>query len=334
MAHAEQVLAQFEPTPVYDSYWRFAAERQAIFFRRLRREAAPHTNDPVLRRFKFTNAYRASDRVSQYLIRNVIYSGNYDARTTVFRVLLFKLFNRIETWELLQNTFGHLSPGNFDYRAAATALGDALAKGLRIYSAAYIMPPPKGAQRKHEGHLALLREMIEAPALESLLYAKSLGELFVALQRFPSVGRFLAFQYAVDLNYTPIFNFSENDFVVAGPGAIEGLRKCFRSIKGYTPEEVIRFVTQRQEAEFARLGLRFEPLCTRPLHLIDCQNLFCEIGKYARVAYPEQSRDNGRTRIKQHFRMRADTIVYWYPPKWGINACIAALQKSEEVQAS
>ena len=62
-----------KPTPVYDTFWRFAAERQAVFFRRFRREPAPWTRDPIIARFKFTNAYRATDRVSQYLIRNVLY---------------------------------------------------------------------------------------------------------------------------------------------------------------------------------------------------------------------------------------------------------------------
>jgi hypothetical protein len=66
-------IAPLRPTVVYDSYWRFAAERQQVFFRRLEGLAPPWTDDPVLLAHKFTNAYRASDRISQYLIRRVIY---------------------------------------------------------------------------------------------------------------------------------------------------------------------------------------------------------------------------------------------------------------------
>lgn len=62
-------------THVFDTYWRFAAERQEVFFRRLSGSAPPWTEDPVLRAFRFTNVYRAADRVSQYLIRRVIYEG-------------------------------------------------------------------------------------------------------------------------------------------------------------------------------------------------------------------------------------------------------------------
>ena len=48
------------------TFWRFAAERQAIFFRRFHGEPCPWTDDTILQEHKFTNAYRASDRVSQY----------------------------------------------------------------------------------------------------------------------------------------------------------------------------------------------------------------------------------------------------------------------------
>ncbi|EKU98292.1 thymidylate kinase [Leptolyngbya sp. PCC 7375] len=83
-----------KPTVVFDTYWRFATERQDIFFRKLKGQKAPWTDDPILSTFKFTNAYRASDRVSQYLIRHVIY--RQDLPTTIeevfFRIILFKLF--------------------------------------------------------------------------------------------------------------------------------------------------------------------------------------------------------------------------------------------------
>ena len=78
-------------------------------------------------------------------------------------------------------------------------------------------------------------------------------------------------------------------------------------------------MAESQEEEFRRLGLDFPSLWGRPLQLIDCQNLFCETDKYARIAHPEVSGKSGRTRIKQHFRPIARPITYWYPPKWGIN---------------
>jgi hypothetical protein len=57
----------------------------------------------------------------------------------------------------------------------------------------------------------------------------------------------------------------------------------------------------------------------RPLQLIDCQNLFCEVDKYARVAHPDIAGHSGRTRIKQRFAPVADRVPAWFPPRWGIN---------------
>ena len=105
-------LSPAKPTIVYETYWRFAVERQGVFFRKLEGLPAPWTTDPILARHKFTNAYRASDRVSQYLIRNVIYEGEQSPEEVFFRTMLFKLFNRIETWEMLQEQVDNDYPGS------------------------------------------------------------------------------------------------------------------------------------------------------------------------------------------------------------------------------
>ena len=75
---------------------------------------------------------------------------------------------------------------------------------------------------------------------------------------------------------------------------------------------------ERAEAEFSRLDLRFQSLWGRPLQLIDCQNVFCEVSKYARVAHPEVTGESDRTRIKQKYTLRPAPIPQWYPPKWGL----------------
>ena len=136
-------LAPALATEVYDSYWRFAAERQQIFFRRMANATRPWTTDPILTTYKFTNAYRASDRVSQYLIRNVIYRDDLpkDPQELVFRILLFKIFNKIETWQMLERSLGPLTFSSYSFGSYDKILSDAMSSGIRIYSAAYIMPP-------------------------------------------------------------------------------------------------------------------------------------------------------------------------------------------------
>lgn len=315
-------LSPARASAVYDTYWRFAAERQEIFFKRCRQTRPPWTSDPILTEFKFTNAYRASDRVSQYLIQKVIYRGEQSEEEIFFRTLLFKLFNKIETWELLERSFGQVSYRDFRFEAYEKVLMDALTRGETIYSAAYIMPSGSstfGTTKKHRAHLKLLERMMTDEVPLRIAETKSMRDAFMLLRSYPTIGDFLAYQYVTDLNYSTLINFSEMEFVVPGPGAKSGISKCFESLGGISEEDIIRVVTDRQSAEFERLGIDFKSLWGRPLQLIDCQNLFCEVDKYSRVFHPDITGNSQRTRIKQKFRPTNGSVQYWYPPKWGLN---------------
>ena len=216
-------------TPVFDTYWRFAWERQEIFMRRVLGRPPPWTEDPILSVHRFTNTYRASDRVSQFLIRHVIYEGSQKPEEVFFRTLLFKLFNKIETWETLTSRLGALEWRRFSFDAYAKVLDGLLDHGERVYSAAYIMPSPAfGSPRKHRNHLRLIEHMMSDGAPRKLAKVGSLRAAFELLRAYPSLGDFLAFQFAIDLNYSELTDFSEMDFVVAGPGSRDGISKFFR----------------------------------------------------------------------------------------------------------
>ena len=311
------------PTATYvmDTYWKFAAARQEIFFNRLAGKSTL-TTDPILLRHKFTNAYRAADRVSQYLIREIIYKGDQLPDELLFRILLFKLFNKIETWQLLEQELGEITWRNYSFHSYNQVLHQALQAGERIYSGAYMMASAGstyGYPRKHENHLKLIEQMMQAQLATRIREAPSLEAVYHLLLRFPAIGPFLAYQYAIDINYSNLSHFSEMDFVMPGPGAKDGIRKCFSSLGDYTEADVIRYVTDRQEQDFDRLGIQFKNLWGRRLQLIDCQNLFCETDKYARVAHPEVGGISGRARIKQVYCRVDHRIHYFFPPKWGLN---------------
>src|ERR1700719_107297 len=181
----------------------------------------------------------------------------------------------------------------------------------------------KGYGRKHRDHLRLIERMMRDSLATQLQRCKSMEQGFQILKAYPMVGDFLAYQFITDINYSTLTDFSEMEFTIPGPGARDGIHKCFESIGELSPADVIRMMADIQEEQFARLGLRFHSLWGRPLQLIDCQNLFCEVGKYARCAHPEASGASGRTRIKQKFRPNVEPIVFWCPPKWGINDAVA-----------
>jgi len=170
----------------------------------------------------------------------------------------------------------------------------------------------------------LLENMMKDRLPERLAQAGTMQEGFERLRAYPTIGDFLAYQFTTDINYSEITDFGEMDFVVPGPGARDGLRKCFVDPGGLNEIELIRLMADRQEQEFDRLSLCFESLWGRRLQLIDCQNLFCEVDKYARVVHPEILGKTGRTRIKQKFVPTSVPLEFFYPPKWGLNEKIRA----------
>ena len=276
--------------------------------------------DPILRAHRFTNCYRAADRVSQYLIREVAYRGSQDAEEIVFRVLLFKLFNKVSTWELLVDNVGVPTWTEFDIDEYDRVLGAAFIRGQRLYSPAYVIPPPAmGAARKHTNHLRLLQHMMRSRLVDKLQVAPTMVDAYHVLHSFPATGDFLAFQFLIDINYSAALNFDEKDFVVAGPGARDGIRKCFGPDSAGVEMQIIEYMAEHQSEHFDRLGLHFPGLFGRELQLIDCQNLFCEVDKYARVAHPHVQGWSSRSRIKQRFTPATERVPAWFPPKWGLN---------------
>lgn len=296
----------------YDLLWEYAAERQATYWRRLRGLAPPWTADPAMAAWRYTNVYRVSDRVSQYLLREVVYRGGaWTSKDVFLRTLLFKFFNRVDTWEHLVDRVGQPTWAGFGVRHYAAALDARVAEGKPLYNAAYVMlvGPRLGEATAHADRLRLLERMVIDGCAAQVVDSASLEGVYELLRRYPSVGRFLAYQYALDLNYTTLCDHGE-DWVVTGPGARAGLKLCFETTGGLPDADVCRMLARLAPLEFAHRGLAFEELPGRPLQAVDVEHLLCEIAKYVRA------REGGRN--KQVFREPDHRPIppLFLPPKW------------------
>jgi hypothetical protein len=332
-------IAELEPTVVFESLWSFIAARYSIYLCRLREESPPWTFDPILNQYKFTNVFRACDRVSQEGIRislDPISATSLEEQ--FFRIVLFKFFNKIETWQALTAALGEEPRlANFDLDRYDYILEGLKRKSVKIYSAAYMMPCPadyavEGVVRKHSMHLHMLWDMLAAE-IPAQLEVGSLAKAYAVLRKVRMLGNFLAYQLIIDINYGPHLGYQENEFVVPGPGAEEGIKKCFRNPGKRSEADIIKLVTEYQDICASIVTGEPAPRLfgQRPLQLIDIQNCFCEIAKYSRVAFPEFN--TSRTRIKHlyapsWFRPLPKPV---FPAQWGIDtACeefLAALSK-------
>ena len=309
---------------VFDLYWYFACERQNIFWKKINGDQAPWTHDKILQEYKFCNSYRVNDRVSQYLLKNVIYNGNkYNYEDMLFRIILFKLFNKESTWELLSKNFGDILLKDFNTKKYSIVLENAISNGTKIYNDAYISCANKafGYDRKHDNHLALLDKMFNIDKMQDkIIKCNTMQDAFNIIKGYPLIGNFMAYQLVTDINYSAFVNWKENEFTVAGPGSLRGIKKCFIDKGTMTNEDIIKYMYMHQDEEFKRLNLNFKIIGNRPLQLIDCQNIFCELDKYCRQALPDLK--SNRTKIKKHYVPKKDKIEYIYPPKWEISRTI------------
>ena len=305
---------------IYDLYWYFANERQNIFIKKLNGDTPPWTNDPILKTYKFCNSYRVNDRVSQYLLKNVIYNGKtYKDEDILFRIILFKIFNKESTWELLLKEFKDITLSTFDMKEYSNVLTNAINNNIKIYNDAYISCATKsfGYDRKHDNHLALLNKMfIIDKVQDKILKCTNMEQAFNIIKSYPLIGNFMAYQLITDINYSDVVNWKEDEFTVAGPGSLRGIKKCFIDKVNLSNEDIIRYMYNHQEEEFKRLNLDFKTIGNRKLQLIDIQNIFCELDKYCREKVP--SLKSNRTKIKKKYTPKQTKIEYIYPPKWNI----------------
>lgn len=157
---------------------------------------------------------------------NIIYQNGYSEEDIIFRILLFKTFNNIDTWKKLENILGKIVYNEYDIERYGKLLNDYYMKGEKLYSGAYIMASGKtafGQERKFMNHLMLIDYMMKDNITKKIVYSRSLEEVYHLLLTYPTIGTFLAYQYAIDINYSELIDFNEMEFVVAGPGAKAGM---------------------------------------------------------------------------------------------------------------
>ena len=300
-------------------YFYFIQERMNIFWK-MCEDNIPLTDDPILKEYKFTNVYRACDRVSQFLMRNVIYKDldEYSPEDVLLRILVFKVFNRIETWDYLCQ-LNDITVDSFNVAKLSKAL-TRRQQNYPIFSNAYMMTGSysgyQNISTKHQVWLQMIDdEFIKGNGLKQVLNAKSMAEVYNQQRAYPLIGDFLAYQYTIDFNYSPYLNFDEDSFVKAGVGAVRGIKKCFASY-GNDYEDAIYYIHDHFEQLQERYGYtEFRPLPGRNPKLVDLQNCFCETDKYLRAKMPELK--VGNVRIKQRYKPSLEGIDYYFPDKWG-----------------
>lgn len=281
---------------VFEFYLRTISERFNALCKRL--AGVPpqewYPNYPWMFDYRITNIHREADRISQYLIRDVIKVGeklNLSHNDIFLRVITYRIFNRDDLWKKLENQFGVITCSNFPKKEISKFLSDLLNKKELIFNPAYIVCTTliqKGTL-KHDFYLDLIESLMTDHAPDKIIAAKSINEIYRYLKSFLGIGPFLAVQFTEDLLYTTLANYQENTFMPEelGKGSVRGLKKLFPNI-GNDFHDGVKWLLENLDRGFAKYGLQPPKLCGFwPMKISSVLSVLCEGDKLCRVGFKD-----------------------------------------------
>ena len=272
----------------------FVWEREAIRLARLNglpRES--WTTDPVFGKYKFTNIRRRDDRVSQWVVRNLVQPLRRD-RDLWFTLLVARIVNWPPTLEkLLYEEVIPCSPEAFNPREFERVIEQFKRESEKVYSGAYMIYPTKlepGGSKSRSIARHIIGDVVKrAEDISYALWRKDCEpsvERFVgALAQAYGVSTFMAGQVAADLTYAPGHLDSAEDLYTwapMGPGSLRGLNY----LHGRSPYAGWAQVEFNSALQQLNSRIRDELQIT-DLTLHDVQNIMCEFSKYCRARLGE-----------------------------------------------
>lgn len=270
----------------WESYLYFVWEREAIRIARENGYTAPWTDDPILRDYKFTNVRRKEDRVSIWIINNII--KPYKMREDLwFTLLIARLVNWPPTLKLLLDDLViPCDPKKFSAYHFSKIIEDFKLKTNKVYSGAYMVYPTKmdiGGNKSESLAKYIIGSAIEnADEIRDSIFKgePSIERVITTLSKCFGISTFIAGQVAADLTYGAYLENASDvcTFAPIGPGSTKGLNYLYDLKPGHIWKQE-NFNKVLIEA-YTRVN---EELGITDITLHDIQSTFCEFSKYVRT---------------------------------------------------
>jgi hypothetical protein len=284
----------FDPEAL-DLFYRFLAERQSVYARRVKGEPWPWSQDPVLQTEFITNVYRRQDPGTVYLVDDILSQEHVDEADIVFNVMLYRLMGSVPS---THRHLGFQVIDQFDPETFRARLGE-LPDEHRIFGDAYrVASYHQEGSRDKVTNVASTFAYLAGGMVETMRRidaARSVVEVYKVFEAMKGFGEFLSHQIVVDLLYPnaeglTIVPYGENQFAKAGPGARKGIWDLMNADE-YRPANmliVMEWLQAHQQDEFDRIGVLFpwrldgmgDPV---EMSLCDIQAALCEFHKYFRL---------------------------------------------------
>lgn len=276
---------------VFRTFFQYAHDRHDAFLKRKQGASQEEwTHDPVLRSTKFANVFRVLDRSTQYVLTNVVQQGSQELHEVCFRIILFRSFARISTYEVIKSALdGPPTLAGFSPAAYENILLPHIGAGNPVYGSSYFIPAPREFKTQYpfQSTLRLIQLMLRTGLPDKLAEMHHMRDAHSLLTTFPGLGPFLAMQLLLDLNLSEHFDFSEEEFAACGPGSRAGLVAIFGKFVSGFELEAMRWIQANQDHYWSKYGITDVPhLCParKPgLNVVDIEHTLCEVFKYRRA---------------------------------------------------
>ncbi len=295
-------------------FYDFIYERQKIWHDRfVLKKANPWTNDSVLQKYKFCNIYRRLDKGTK-VITDYIYQTKISPEQKFFNIIGYRFFNRIETISTIFN--GGLTL-NFDEKKLIYQMDKVKEQGGRLFSDAYLVSshPFDSSFRPKDKHVQVVKMLyFLKDKLSDFLHKIQEDKPQTVLKKvedfIPMVGPFLSGQILLDMTYSinsfnnqDLVNFTDNDFLIVGPGAHWGVELLLeQKVSKKEADDFCRFLHKNQKKYFTELKEKHNKdwktvswkdkiYSNQPyLSLHDIQGSLCEFRKYTRLTRGEKAK--------------------------------------------
>lgn len=282
--------------------YNFIKRRYVIHLRKdVLKKDPPWTTDEVLKNFRFTNIRREHDKESKWVIEHIANNPELSYEDKLLNVILFRLYNKHETAELISMPFKFSQTPDWNPEWYRSLFEAALVEDPKrvFFTAAFHTVGMKNTLKRVTGEsyapmriLKFIKILINEGLVDDIKACVNQQEVYQTLTDYNGIGRFLAYQFYVDMTYIAEFPFSENEFTVAGPGCVMGLNYLFENRDGMTYEECLFWLRDNLDRLFVeKLGKDWDakrvfwdlPEEDRCFNVMSLENCFCELSKYIRA---------------------------------------------------
>lgn len=269
-------------------YWVW--ERETIRLGKLQGNAPPHTSDPILNKYRFCNVRRRDDRMTQWIMANLLDDPRFGGENDMWFV---SAIARYVNWPpslaaLAANGAIPERAEDFDPDVFIAVMDDLKEQGLKIWGAAYMLYPGRetGSNKAETVARRFLEPLAkDAPNIRMSLSENRVEALVSQLTKYWGWNTFLAGQVAADLTYYPqeLGNAEDlYDWAPIGPGSSRGLNRMLGR----------RLNASWKQGDFNRELKAIwkeiqEQIEIEDLTLHDVQNCMCEMDKYWRALNEE-----------------------------------------------